>query len=137
MGKQYLGAGFPYPFEADRSGELGIVAAEAKVQQSLLIILGTARGERMMRPDFGSRLHELVFAPIDASTKAKVGKYVVEAIVAWEPRVDLLGVSVSDREASAGRLLVDIEYRVRATNSIYNLVYPFYLKEGGHARAQA
>ncbi len=136
MGKAFLGTGFTYPFEVDRTGSLEFVSAEAKVQQSILVILGTARGERMMRPDFGSRLHELVFAPIDASTKAKVGRYVIEAIVAWEPRVDVLDISVSDAEASSGRLLVDIEYRVRATNSIYNLVYPFYLQEGGRARAQ-
>ena len=90
-----------------------------------------------MRPDFGSRLRELVFEPINASTKARLAQYVTEALATWEPRIQVLRVDVSDAEAFAGRLLVDIDYKVRATNSRFNLVYPFYLQEGSNGGAEA
>ncbi len=83
-----------------------------------------------MRPDFGSRLHELVFAPINSSTKSLIAHYATEALVTWESRIDVLRIDVSDEEAAHGKLFVNIEYKVRATNSIFNLVYPFYLAEG-------
>ncbi len=135
--KEFLGNGLAFPVEVGDSGELPYESAEAKVQQSLLIILGTARGERVMRPEFGSRLRELVFQPINASTKGRIVQYVTEAIAKWEPRVDLLRVDVTEDAATAGKLLVDIEYRVRPTNSIFNLVYPFYLREGSDGDTQS
>ena len=86
-----------------------------------------------MRPDFGSRLRELVFAPLNTSTKSLVSKAVTDAIVKWEPRVDVLSVRPDDTAGDAATLVVNIEYRVRATNSVFNLVYPFYLREGSNA----
>ncbi|MCP4664711.1 MAG: GPW/gp25 family protein [bacterium] len=130
MAKEFLGHGLAFPVEVDGQGRLPCATAEAKVQQSLLVVLATARGERVMRPQFGSRLHELVFEPLSASTKGRVAHYAAEAITAWEPRVDLLGVDVKEDPATRGKLLVDVDYRVRATNSRFNLVYPFYLQEG-------
>ena len=135
--KDFLGTGLAFPVELDELGQLPYASGEAKVQQSVLIILGTARGERVMRPDFGSRLHELVFEPINTSTKTRVAQYVTEAIAAWEPRVDLLAVNVTEDAVTMGKLLVDIEYRIRATNSTFNMVYPFYLREGGNGDTQA
>lgn len=135
MGKEFLGRGWRFPLEPSGSGELEYSADEAKVQQSILIILGTARGERVMRPEFGSRLRELVFAPINSATRSLVSRYVIEALVKWEPRAEILGVDVSDEEAQIGKLLINIDYRVRATNSRFNLVYPFYLQEGHDAGA--
>ena len=131
-GKSFLGRGWAFPIEVDANKRLTYASEEAKIQQAALIILSTARGERVMRPDFGSRLHELVFAPINASTKSLISHYATEALVQWEPRIDVLGVTVQEESAVAGKLLVDIEYRVRATNSVFNLVYPFYLR-GGNA----
>ena len=131
--KSFLGTGWGYPVTPDTTGNVDYVSVEEKIQQSILIILGTARGERLMRPDFGSRLHELVFAPINASTKSLIVHYTTEALIQWEPRVKVLAVNVSDEKAHDGILLVNIEYKISATNSAYNLVYPFYLAEGREA----
>lgn len=81
----------------------------------------------MMRPDFGSRLRKLVFAPLNSSTKSLVASAVTEALVKWEPHIDVLSVQASEQVADPGTLIVNVEYRVRATNSVFNLVYPFYL----------
>ena len=136
MGKEFLGQGWSFPVEPGGDGELAYSVDEARVEQSILIILGTARGERVMRPDFGSRLRELVFAQINSTTKSLVARYVTEALVKWEPRAELLGVEVSDEEAHLGKLLINVDYRVRSTNSRFNLVYPFYLREGNDAGTQ-
>ena len=130
MNKKYLGKGWSFPIELDAEGFLYYSSEEQKIQESILIILGTTLGERVMRPEFGSRLHELVFSPINTSTKSLIAHYVTEALVTWEPRIDVLGVNVSDEEAINGKLLVNIEYKVRATNSTFNYIYPFYLSEG-------
>ncbi len=86
-----------------------------------------------MRPDFGSRLHEFTFANIDAAAQSLISHYVTDALVEWEPRIDVLDVEVSVEEAAQGKLLIDIEYKIMATNSIFHLVYPFYLAEGKEA----
>jgi len=130
MSKEFLGRGWKFPLELGGDDELEYSADEAKVQQSILIILGTARGERVMRPDFGSRLRELIFAPMNSATRSLAVRYVTEALVKWEPRAEILGVEISDEEAQLGKLLININYRVRATNSRFNLIYPFYLREG-------
>lgn len=130
MSKKFLGKGWIFPVSLDAEGWLTYSSEEKKIQESILIILGTARGERIMRPDFGSRLHELVFSPINTSTKSLVAHYANEALVSWEPRIEVLGVDVSDEDAAYGRLNVNIEYKIRATNSTFNMVYPFYLAEG-------
>lgn len=134
MGKEFLGRGWKFPVEPVGDG-LVYEAEETKIQESILIILGTARGERVMRPDFGSRLRELVFAPRNSSTSALAAHYVTEALTAWEPRIDVLRVRAEPRGALDGVLDINIDYRVRATNSEFNLVYPFYLREGNSAAA--
>lgn len=130
MSKKFLGRGWGFPVDVDVDGRVPYVSEEEKIQQSALIILGTARGERVMRPDFGSRLHELVFAPMNAGTKSLVAHYAIDALVTWEPRIDVLRVTSEEDPGARGKLLVNVEYRVRSTNSIFNLVYPFYLKGG-------
>ena len=130
MSKRFLGRGWAFPVDVNAAGLTEYSAEEKKIQESVLIILGTPIGSRVMRPDFGSRLHELVFAPMTSSTKALVSHHATDALMRWEPRVDVLGVSAEEDRAFAGKLLVDVEYRVRPTNSIFNLVYPFYLKGG-------
>src|SRR5262245_20778861 len=137
MGKEFLGRGWKFPVELDSNDRVVYEKEETKIQESILIILGTSQGERVMRPDFVSRLFELVFAPINSSTKSLLGKYTTEALVNWEPRIDVLAVDIIDTEAAAGILFVNINYRVRATNSEFNLVYPFYLREGNDVSAQA
>ena len=135
MGKEFLGRGCKFPVELDADGELLYEKEEAKIQESILIILGTARGERVMRPDFGSRLRELVFAPLNSATSALASHYVVDALTRWEPRIDVLRVRADPRGGLEGVLDITVDYRVRATNSEFNLVYPFYLREGSRAAA--
>jgi phage baseplate assembly protein W len=131
----HLGRGWSFPVEP-RGGSLGYAEDDTKIEQAILTILATARGERVMRPAFGSRLRELVFAPLNSSTSSLVAKAVTEALVKWEPRIDVLDVRADERPADPSTLIVNVEYRVRATNSVFNLVYPLYLREGNNAPAQ-
>ena len=130
MSKAFLGRGWSFPVDVDAGGRVAYSAEERKIEQSVLLILGTARGERVMRPEFGSRLHELVFATINSSTKSLASLYVTEALVQWEPRIDVLRVAVRGERTPIGVLMIEVEYRVRSTNSVFNLVYPFYLNGG-------
>lgn len=127
-GKAFLGVGFAFP-PAAASGDLATAAYETDIQQSIQIILGTAPGERVMRPDFGAGLKNLVFEPMNTTTAALAQYNVQQALIQWEPRIDQIGVTVTP-EPSTGTLQIQINYRVRATNVFYNLVYPFYLTEG-------
>ncbi len=127
--KAFLGAGIGFPLAVDADGKIAMKALEDQVRQSILLILETARGERVMRPDFGAGLHALTFEPINTTTIALVKHRIEEALVTWEPRIDSITVSVT-AEPPRGRLMIEVHYRVRATNMFYNLVYPFYLLEG-------
>ena len=125
----FLGIGWAYPPTASATGEVQTAAYEEDIHQAIWIILGTSRGERLMRPDFGAGLDRLVFEPINTTTMSLVQHYAEEALVTWEPRIDSVAVAVS-ADAPRGRLMLDVRYRVRTTNTFYNLVYPFYLMEG-------
>lgn len=127
--RAFLGAGWAFPVQLDPSGEIAIATHEEDIRQAIRLILGTIPGERVMRPDFGAGLHALAFEPLSARTIALVRHRVEEALTSWEPRIDRVTVDVA-AEPTRGRLLIDIRYRVRATNVFYNLVYPFYLLEG-------
>jgi len=127
--KAFLGRGWAFPFQADDSGDVAMASDEDDIRQAIKIILGTAQGERVMRPDFGAGLQTLVFEPINTTTKALLRHRVEEALITWEPRIDNISVEVTD-ERQHGRLMIEIHYRIRATNTFYNLVYPFYLLEG-------
>ena len=122
-------SGWSFPIRVDKQGEIALVGREEDIRQAILVILGTSPGERVMRPDFGAGLKALVFEPINTATKALVKHRVEEALLLWEPRIDSVEITMAD-ERSLGRLLLDIHYRVRATNTFFNLVYPFYLLEG-------
>ena len=127
--KAFLGVGWGFPVELDSSREVSVVKYEDDIRQAIWIILGTAAGERVMRPDFGAGLQALVFEPINTTTMALVRQRVQEALTLWEPRIDNVTVQITAQPAQ-GRLMIDIHYRVRTTNTFYNLVYPFYLQEG-------
>jgi hypothetical protein len=128
--KAFLGVGWAFPVAPDAAGEAALAAYEEDVREAIEIILGTNPGERVMRPDFGAGLQALVFEPIGATTAALVRHRVEEALVRWEPRIDVLDVRVRADGTLLNRLLVEIDYQVRSTNTFYNLVYPFYLLEG-------
>lgn len=128
MKKPFLGIGWGFPVGADaQTGAVTIAKYEESVSQSIWIILGTAKGERVMRPDFGCRIYDLVFENISASTVAKVSEAVREALLMFETRIDVLDVQVQP-ENNGEVLLISVEYEVRATNNVFNLVYPFYLE---------
>jgi phage baseplate assembly protein W len=127
--KAFLGIGWAFPVASDENGEIALSSYEDDIQQAIRIILGTTPGERVMRPDFGAGLRALLFEPINQTTIALVQHRVLEALVAWEPRIDSVTVDVK-ADPPRGRLMIDIRYRIRATNTFYNLVYPFYLREG-------
>jgi phage baseplate assembly protein W len=130
--KAFLGRGWAFPVAAEPGGEVALVAHEEDIRESIRIILGTNHGERVMRPDFGANLRALVFEPLSATTLSLAQDQVERALIEWEPRIDLLDVRVTAdaQERARGRLTIEIDYRVRATNTFYNLVYPFYLLEG-------
>ena len=130
MSDDFLGSSWRLPVARDTAGDDGIAMAdqEASVRQSIWIILGTAPGERVMRPDFGCGIHDLVFAVGGAGTSGKVAGMVRQALLRWEPRIDVLGVSATPDRSNPALLLIEIAYRIRASNSRFNLVYPFYLE---------
>jgi phage baseplate assembly protein W len=128
--RAFLGVGWAFPPRLEPDGRVAEAVHEEDVRQAVAIILGTAPGERVMRPDFGAGLDRFVFEPIDTATLARVQTRVREALVTWEPRIDVQDVQVTTRADQPSTLLVELTYRVRATNTLENLVYPFYLEEG-------
>jgi uncharacterized protein len=127
MPKAFLGIGWAFPVDVDDQGAVELAEYEESVRQSIWIILGTAKGERVMRPDFGCGIHDLVFGVNSASTAGQVTQAVRTALLLFEPRIDVLDIQV--RAGGRGEvLLIQVDYRVRATNNAFNLVYPFYLE---------
>jgi phage baseplate assembly protein W len=127
--KEFLGRGWTSPVQLDPDGEVSLSAYEEDVREAIRIILGTNQGERVMRPDFGADLRAMAFEPINTTTMALIRHRVEAALINWEPRIDSITVRVT-AEPPLGRLAIEINYRIRATNTFYNLVYPFYLVEG-------
>lgn len=127
MASEFLGIGWKFPVSMD-DGKIALARYDESIRQAIRIILGTAPGERAMRPDFGCGIHDLVFAVNSAGTAGRVANLVRQALIRWEPRIDVLNVSASPDIGQPNLLQIEIEYRVRATNSRFNLVYPFYLE---------
>jgi len=125
----FLGRGWAFPVARSGVGDVAATEDEEDVRQAILLILETAKGERVMRPDFGCGIHRLVFEPISAVIKTLARKEVEDALVTWEPRIDVKSVSVAEDRRIRGGLLIDIRYAVRTTNTFYNLVFPFHLQE--------
>ena len=131
MAKDFLGVGWKFPVEINATGSVAMSKHEDDIREAIFIILGTSPGERVMRPDFGCGIHDLVFAPINTATIGLVESSVREALTRYESRIDIINLNVLADEADVGKLKVSIDYRVRATNNEFNLVYPFYLTESG------
>lgn len=122
----FIGAGWAFPLGVDATGGVALVTADREIQESLRIILGTAPGERPMRPEFGCRIHEHVFGPANSTTAGQAAHDVREAIDRWEPRVELLDVSVEFDPQASGILYLAVSYSIRGDNSPRSLVFPFY-----------
>lgn len=130
MPRDFLGTGWSYPIDTDRRGDVATTGEDENIAESIRIILGTAKGERVMRPEFGCDIHEHVFDSITPTTLTLLEDAVEEALVDWEPRIDIESVDAVPDDSTANRVMIRIEYFVRNTNSTGNLVYPFYLDEG-------
>ena len=122
-----LGSGIAFPLQVDRRGGLALARDETDIDQAIELILGTAPGERPMRPEFGCGVHDFVFDTIDAGTVARMETEIRGALDRWEPRVEVTDVQFDLGGADTGQLVIQIDYRVRATNHMRNLVYPFYV----------
>lgn len=122
-----IGRGFAFPPQIDNRGQLALTSVENEIIQSIRVIIGTAPGERLMRPDFGCRIHELIFAPNNAETHATAERYIREALGRWEPRITVEAIRVSMDAADSGGMLIEIDYLIKGTQDPRSLVYPFYL----------
>lgn len=125
--REFIGHGLAFPLQMDPKGSVALATGERDIEQAVRIVLGTAPGERKMRPEFGCRIHELVFAPRNATTEGLAILYVQQALDRWEPRIDLQEVSVAPDSGADGVMLIEITYRVRDTHNPRSIVYPFYL----------
>ena len=126
--KDFYGRGFGFPFEVDAFGSVRVSGGEQAVLESVHTILGTAVGERVMRPLFGCRIHDLVFHPNSPNTWSEVSMHVKEALKKWEPRIDQISVRAMNDPNSENVIQISIGFRLRRTNAMKNLVYPFYLR---------
>lgn len=130
----FLGTGWSFPPRINQQGSVALASEDEDIRQAIWIILSTPIGQRVMRPTFGSRLHELVFAPLNASTFGQAEVYVDEALGFWEPRIEVLTIEArlpnAERDGFDGEdgetMLIDIVYRVKESNDERSLVYPFY-----------
>jgi phage baseplate assembly protein W len=127
--REFLGVGWKFPLQVTPTGTIAQAKYEQRIEESIYLILSTAKGERVMLPDFGCGIHELVFASNNTTTIALVVQKVREALVAFEPRIDVLDISAESAPDQLNLLLIRVNYRVRANNARGNLVYPFYIRE--------
>lgn len=126
MNERLIGRGWAFPPQIDGQGRVGLTTAQNEIEQAIRIILGTTPGERVMRPNFGSRLHELAFAPLNTETLTLAQRFVEDALKMWEPRIELLGVQVvADNRRAC--LLIAIEYEIKRMHDHRTLVYPYYV----------
>lgn len=130
MADDVIGRGWPFPVRPGPDGRLRLVAGERKIQDSIWLILATAPGERVMRPRFGAGLPREVFSPNEPRNRALIAARAREALLRHEPRIDVLDVRVEADPDHDARVLIEVDYRVRINNAVFNLVYPLYLQEG-------
>jgi phage baseplate assembly protein W len=124
---EIIGSGLAFPLQVDRRGGIALARDETDIEQAIELILGTAPGERPMRPEFGCGVHDFVFDSIDASTIGHMEDAIREALDRWEPRIVVETVEFDLSGVDEGRLMIDIGYRIRVTTTMRNLVYPFYV----------
>lgn len=130
QGKEFLGKGWAFPFRiTPDQGMIDLAIYEEDIKQSIHIILSTAKGERVMRPDFGCGIHDQVFAAISSALIGQIERDITDALRRYEARIEIEQVAVDQRFIGEGRLDISIDYLVRTTNQSGNYVYPFYFKE--------
>ena len=127
--RAFLGVGWSSPVCLS-GGRIKTSAYETDIRESILLILRTNPGERLMRPTFGAGLVDFVFESMSAEGIERLRTRVSDALILWEARIDVLAVDITVDDSEPNKLLIDMHYSVRATNTQHNLVYPFYLEEG-------
>ncbi|MCB0113689.1 MAG: GPW/gp25 family protein [Caldilineaceae bacterium] len=128
--REFVGRGLHFPLRVDSHGRLALTRGASEVEESIRVILETAPGERVMRPEFGCRVWELLFDPRNAATEAAVVEYVQDALKMWEPRIDVLSVTlVDDPNLDDSVMLVQIQYRIKRTHDERSIVFPFYIMD--------
>ena len=127
MAKEIIGRGWTFPPKIGPQGSLSLTSERNELEQAILIILSTSPGQRVMRPTFGCRLHELVFAPNNSQTAIQAKRFVEEALGMWEPRINVVKVNAHPDSQDSARLMIEVEYEVKATHDRRSLVHPFYL----------
>jgi uncharacterized protein len=130
VSEEFVGRGWAFPLRTDATGGIAMVSREREIEEAIRLILGTSPGERPMRPEFGCRIHEFVFASADGATASLVASEVNRALAQWEPRINVEDVAVSFDATDIGVLYIDIRYSIKATNDRRNLVFPFYVIPG-------
>ncbi|MDJ0770652.1 MAG: GPW/gp25 family protein [Ilumatobacter sp.] len=126
MSDTFVGRGWAFPMRIDASGGIAMVSDDREIEESIRLILGTALGERPMRPEFGCRIHQHVFGSADATTAGLIAYEVRASLRRWEPRIDVTDVDVGFDDDRPSIVYIDIAYRIRSTNDPRNLVFPFY-----------
>jgi uncharacterized protein len=127
MPKEIIGRGWNFPPSLDPQGGVALTTERNEIDQSIFIILSTSPGQRVMRPAFGCRLHELIFAPNNSYTAAQARRYVEDALGMWEPRFNVANINVFPDPEEGSRMIIEIDYEIKATRDRRSLVYPFYL----------
>jgi phage baseplate assembly protein W len=128
--RAFRGSGLAFPFAVTPQGKLATAADDTKVEQSVWLILSTAKKERVMRPDYGCGIHDLVFSPSSPQSIGQIVDQLRRALVAQEPRIDVLDVTGEIPPGETSLLLLRVDYRIRANNALANMVYPFFITEG-------
>ena len=128
--REFLGVGWKFPLQVTPAGKIARARYEQRIEESIYLILSTSRGERVMMPDFGCSIHELVFAPNNSATLTAVVQHTREALVKYEPRIDALDITAESSAEEPNLVLIRIGYRIRSNNTLGNMVYPFFINEG-------
>jgi phage baseplate assembly protein W len=129
--EQFIGRGWAFPLRVDQTGGIALVSREQEIEEAIRLILGTSPGERPMRPQFGCRIHEFLFASADGETANSISDEVRAALRRWEPRIDVSDVQVTIDAKNPALLYIDVAYSIKSTNDRRNLVFPFYVIPGG------
>jgi len=128
--KDFLGSGLKFPLQVDpKTGKIALVHHEEDIAEAIGIIIGTCRGERVMRADFGSTVFEHIFAPANFSARDSIAYDIHEQLLLQEPRIIDVNVTCDEQGDNSGSLIVNVSYTVRNTNNRYNKTYPFYMIE--------
>jgi len=126
MAEDFVGSGWAFPLRTNDKGGIALVSREREIEQAMHLILGTAMGERPMRPEFGCGIHDHVFDESNAATAGVVAREVRLSLDRWEPRADVEDVVISYDAQANGLMYIDITYTIKGTNDPRNLVFPFY-----------